>query len=35
MDDFWQKVANFVFSVSSLLFSQVPMLHYKQTSEQV
>ena len=35
MDDFRQLVAKFVFSVSSLLFSQVPSLHYKQTSEQV
>jgi len=36
MDDFWQLVAKFVFSISSLLFSQVPTLHYKQTlSEQV
>jgi len=35
MDDFWQLVVKFVFSVSSLLFSQGPTLHYKQTSEQV
>ena len=31
MDDFWQKVAEFVFNVSILLFSQVPTLHCKQT----
>jgi len=26
MDEFWQKVAKFVFNVSNLLFSQVPTL---------
>jgi len=26
MDEFWQQVVRFVFNVSNILFSQVPML---------